>query len=76
MAATGAVGAAAVLSACGTGSKGGSSSASGSAAASSGNAAPVATPSDKSDSEKSLVWANWTLYLDYDQQKKVYPSKE
>ena len=68
LAAAGATGAAAALAACGTG---GSKSSSSSAPA---TAAPVATPVDKSDSEKKLVWANWTLYLDYDKEKKVYPS--
>ena len=69
LAAAGATGAAAALAACGTG--GSKSSSSSSAPA---TAAPVATPVDKSDSEKKLVWANWTLYLDYDKEKKVYPS--
>jgi spermidine/putrescine transport system substrate-binding protein len=69
LAAAGATGAAAALAACGTG---GSKSSSSSGAPA--TAAPVATPVDKSDSEKKLVWANWTLYLDYDKEKKVYPS--
>ncbi len=69
LAAAGATGAAAALAACGTG--GSKSSSSGGAPS---TAAPVATPVDKSASEKKLVWANWTLYLDYDKEKKVYPS--
>ncbi len=68
LATAGATGAAAALAACGTGS---SSSSSASAGA---NAAPVATPSDISATDKTLTWANWTLYLDYDKEKKVYPS--
>jgi len=72
--AAGATGAAAALAACGTGGGGGSSS-SGSASGG-GTAAPVATPADQSDTDKKLVWANWTLYLDYDEEKKLYPSLE
>lgn len=60
--AAGATGAAAALAACGTG--GGSSS----------GASAAPSVADLSDSDKTLTWANWTLYLDYDDQKKVYPS--
>ncbi len=58
LAAVGATGAAAGLAACGTG---GSTSGSGSTPASSGDS-------------KTITWANWTLYLDYDKESKTYPS--
>ena len=58
--AAGATGAMAALAACGTGGSSGSS------------AAP--SVSDQSDTNKTLTWANWTLYLDYDQESKTYPS--
>jgi spermidine/putrescine transport system substrate-binding protein len=31
---------------------------------------------DKSDSDKSVRWASWPIYLDYDEQAKVYPTLE
>lgn len=31
---------------------------------------------DRSDAEKVVNWANWTLYLDYDEDKKQYPTLE
>jgi spermidine/putrescine transport system substrate-binding protein len=31
---------------------------------------------DKSDTDKTVRWANWPLYLDYDDQAKVYPTLE
>lgn len=51
-----------LLSACGT--KG----------TSSGNAAALAPATDLSDSEAVVNWANWTLYLDYDEKAKNYPT--
>lgn len=59
LAAVGATGAAAGLAACGTG---GSTSGS-----------PAPAQSGGGDS-KTIVWANWTLYLDYDSESKTYPS--
>jgi spermidine/putrescine transport system substrate-binding protein len=59
----GAVGLGAFLAACGTG---GSTS-------SGGDVRP--TPAgDKSDNDKVVNWANWTLYLDYNEKTKTYPS--
>ena len=29
---------------------------------------------DVSDTEKIVRWANWPLYLDFDENKKVYPT--
>lgn len=58
LAAVGATGAAAGLAACGTG---GNTSGGGS------------TPAASGDS-KTIVWANWTLYLDYDKESKTYPT--
>lgn len=60
LAAAGATGAAAALAACGTS---GSSSGGGDASASGGGG-----------DDKTIVWANWTLYLDYDEESKTYPS--
>lgn len=61
LAAVGATGAAAGLAACGTG--GTSTSGSGSSPAASGDS-------------KTITWANWTLYLDYDKESKTYPTLE
>jgi spermidine/putrescine transport system substrate-binding protein len=58
----GALGLGALLAACGTGS-GGSASASKPKAA-----------KDNSATDKVVNWANWTLYLDYDDNTKTYPS--
>ncbi len=55
----------ALLAACGTG---GSSSGTGTAT---GGAV-----TDLSDTDKVVDWANWTLYLDYDDQTKTYPTLE
>lgn len=41
---------------------------------SSGNAAALAPATDLSDSEAVVNWANWTLYLDYDEKAKNYPT--
>jgi len=61
----GAGGAAAFLAACGI---------SGSSGTPHNRDNPVANPVDLSDTNKTLTWANWTLYLDYDEEKKVYPT--
>lgn len=53
-----------MLAACGTGGGTGDSSSKPSPAA------------DVSDSEKTVSWANWTLYLDYDDSTQKYPSLE
>ncbi|APF41322.1 ABC transporter substrate-binding protein [Neomicrococcus aestuarii] len=63
----GGLGMAGLLSACGT------SGTSGSASGSSTAAGPTAAV-DKSAEEKTVAWANWTLYLDYDDASKTYPS--
>lgn len=61
--ATGAVAAAGALAACGTG---------GTSASPSSSAASF--PADVSDTEKVVRWANWPLYLDYDDAAKTYPT--
>ena len=61
LAAAGATGAVAALSACGTG---GSTS------------GETATSSPGGGDSNTIVWANWTLYLDYDEESKTYPSLE
>ncbi|MBD7996794.1 spermidine/putrescine ABC transporter substrate-binding protein [Arthrobacter sp. Sa2CUA1] len=53
-----------MLAACGTGGGTGGSSSKPSPAA------------DVSDSDKTVSWANWTLYLDYDDSTQKYPSLE
>ena len=63
----GALGIGAFLAACGTGG--------GSASSGSADVRPTAA-GDKSDAEKVVNWANWTLYLDYDDSTKTYPSLE
>ena len=56
---------ASMLAACGTGgSSGGQAEAAATAAA------------DLSEAEKTVSWANWTLYLDYDEATGTYPSLE
>jgi spermidine/putrescine transport system substrate-binding protein len=71
----GGLGAGALLAACGTagtpGTGGGVAPPSG-AAATSGPAAAA----DVSATDKSIAWANWTLYLDYDAKTKTYPTLE
>jgi len=64
-------GLAAALAACGTGSTSGG----GGATASAGPPKP-SPAADRSDTEKVVNWANWTLYLDYDEDTKKYPTLE
>ncbi|MEB7504653.1 spermidine/putrescine ABC transporter substrate-binding protein [Arthrobacter koreensis] len=53
-----------MLAACGTGGGTGG-----------GGASSKPSPAtDVSDSEKTVNWANWTLYLDYDDSTRTYPS--
>jgi spermidine/putrescine transport system substrate-binding protein len=54
----------ALLAACGTGGTGGAT-----------NAAP-SPAADRSTQDKVVNWANWTLYLDYDDKTKTYPTLE
>jgi spermidine/putrescine transport system substrate-binding protein len=39
-------------------------------------AAQLDLPEDRSDVEKIMRWANWTAYLDYDEETKKYPTLE
>jgi spermidine/putrescine transport system substrate-binding protein len=44
-----------------------------------GSGEPSGAPSpaqDRSDSDKVVNWANWTLYLDFDDESKTYPTLE
>ncbi len=66
----GALGLGAFLAACGTTAPGAAGGATTSAAAG------PATAADVSDTDKKVDWANWTLYLDYDDATKTYPSLE
>jgi len=62
------------LTACGTSGTPESSGAKPSGSASSdGKPKPAA---DRSATEKKVDWANWTLYLDYDEETKKYPTLE
>jgi spermidine/putrescine transport system substrate-binding protein len=63
-------GVASLLAACGTGS---SNQAGGGGTTGAPKPSPAA---DRSDSEKVVNWANWTLYLDYDEKTKKYPTLE
>ncbi len=65
----GALGLAGALSACGT-----SSSDSGTATGDAAAGPQAAT--DLSKTDKVVNWANWTLYLDYDEETKTYPTLE
>jgi spermidine/putrescine transport system substrate-binding protein len=69
LAGAGALGLGALLSACGT------SGTPSSAGGSSTSAKPQAA-TDRSDTDKRVDWANWTLYLDYDDKTKKYPTLE
>ncbi len=60
----------AALAACGTGS-----TPSGGGASATGPAKP-SPATDRSATEKVVNWANWTLYLDYDDETKKYPTLE
>ena len=62
----------ATLAACGTGGSTPSGSGGGSGAA----AAKPSPAVDKSATDKVVNWANWTLYLDYDDKTKKYPTLE
>ncbi|MFZ1577545.1 MAG: spermidine/putrescine ABC transporter substrate-binding protein, partial [Nostocoides sp.] len=42
----------------------------------SGGPAQLALPTDVSATDKTLRWANWTAYLDYDEEAKNYPTLE
>ncbi|PQZ96408.1 polyamine ABC transporter substrate-binding protein [Arthrobacter sp. MYb227] len=66
LAGAGGLGLTGLLAACGTGSKG----------AVSGGGATAAAPAvtDNSATDKNVFWANWTLYLDYDDKTKQYPT--
>jgi spermidine/putrescine transport system substrate-binding protein len=58
------------LAACGTGD---------STPSGSGGSTGPAKPNpaaDRSDQDKVVNWANWTLYLDYDEKTKKYPTLE
>lgn len=74
IAGAGALGLGAFLSACSTKSPTVSAGggASGTAAGAGGPSAAV----DRSATEKVVNWANWTLYLDFDDQTKKYPTLE
>ncbi len=41
-----------------------------------GGAATQVLPKDISASDKTLKWANWTAYLDFDDKTKTYPTLE
>ena len=70
----GALGLGAFLAACGTP---GSGAAPAPSAAGGPTGAPGPAPAaDVSDTEKTVAWANWTLYLDYDDETKTYPTLE
>ena len=60
----------AALSACGTG---GTAPSGGPAA---GGATGPSPAVDRSATDKVVNWANWTLYLDYDEDTKKYPTLE
>jgi spermidine/putrescine transport system substrate-binding protein len=62
----------ATLAACGTGASTPSGSGGGTA---SGPAKP-SPATDRSATDKVVNWANWTLYLDYDEDTKKYPTLE
>jgi len=72
----GGLGAAALLAACGTPGTGGAAATAGPTASAAPTAAGPAPAQDVSATEKTVAWANWTLYLDYDEATKTYPTLE
>ena len=60
-------GLASLLAACGTGT---------SSKTATGAASKPSPAADKSATDKVVNWANWTLYLDYDEKTKKYPTLE
>jgi spermidine/putrescine transport system substrate-binding protein len=74
LAGAGALGLGAVLAACGT--KGTGTGGGGAPAAGGGSASATgpAAAADRSDTEKVVNWANWTLYLDKSEDGKSYPT--
>ncbi len=76
LAGAGALGLGAVLAACGT--KGTGTGGGGAPAAGGGSASATgpAAAADRSDTEKVVNWANWTLYLDKSEDGKSYPTLE
>ena len=62
----------AALAACGTGS----STPSGTGGGGSTGPAKPSPAADRSATQKVVNWANWTLYLDYDEDTKKYPTLE
>ncbi len=59
-----------------TGASGSAAPATGSGSASASTVAGPAAAADRSTTEKVVRWANWTLYLDYDEDSKKYPTLE
>lgn len=79
----GGAGLAGLLAACGAQSPAAPAAQGSGQGATSGTASspPSASPSatgvaDRSDVDKVVNWANWTLYLDYDDKTKKYPTLE
>jgi spermidine/putrescine transport system substrate-binding protein len=72
----GGLGAAALLAACGTPGTGGAGTTAGPSASAAPTAAGPTPAQDVSATEKTVAWANWTLYLDYDEATKTYPTLE
>jgi spermidine/putrescine transport system substrate-binding protein len=64
--AAGAAGLGALLAACGTGGAGGGAT----------TGAGITPGTDVSDTEKLVRWANWTFYLDYDDDTRSRPTLE
>ncbi|GAA3700684.1 spermidine/putrescine ABC transporter substrate-binding protein [Arthrobacter ginkgonis] len=59
----GGLGLAGLLAACGTGGTG-----------TGGQSAAPSAAADLSGTDKAVNWANWTLYLDYDDKTRTYPT--
>ncbi len=73
----GALGAVAALAACGTnGALPTAESGGGTGGGGTGGSGSIKAATDRSATEKQVNWANWTLYLDYDDKTKKYPTLE
>jgi len=64
----------AALAGCGTSGTTGDQASGTPAPSGSGPAAGPSPAADRSATEKVVNWANWTLYLDYDEKTKTYPT--
>jgi spermidine/putrescine transport system substrate-binding protein len=76
LAGTGALGLGAALAACSTAAPGSTTTPATSGGASVSPGGQPSAAADRSATDKVVNWANWTLYLDFDDKTKKYPTLE